>query len=294
LKQQEGKITYDLKGKTLQVYLYLMRKNEPSGIREVQRDLNLSSPSVASYQIEKLIDLGLVGKDVHGRYHLLHKVHVPSLKAYVNIGKFMVPRLTFYAGFFTALLSIYIILNISSLNVFAIAFGLIGTGVFWYEAFRVWKMSPATLHIDISDVKPFVTENRNEMVPYIALGLVLIVAGTAGFDMFSNLVTGYIEDHPEIYDPNSIDIENINTNIDTYPADRIGESVLLSREKMNHATQEDAYGPGVPVISEESFSILAIVLPFAGAVTAASVVYTIAKTRQRVSSGIRTANFNPF
>jgi hypothetical protein len=63
---------------------------------------------------------------------------------------------------------------------------------------------------------------------------------------------------------------------------------------MNYATQEDAYGPGVPVISEESFSILAIVLPFAGAVTAASVVYTIAKTRQRVSSGIRTANFNPF
>ena len=42
-----------LSGRTLQVYLYLLKKKLPSGIREIQRDLLLSSPSVAEYQVAK-------------------------------------------------------------------------------------------------------------------------------------------------------------------------------------------------------------------------------------------------
>jgi|GEM_PF-1549055 transcriptional regulator, ArsR family len=47
----------ELKGKTPQVYLYMLKRNEPVGVREVQRDLDFSSPSVASYHLDKLISL---------------------------------------------------------------------------------------------------------------------------------------------------------------------------------------------------------------------------------------------
>ena len=199
-----------------------MRKDEPSGIREIQRELNLSSPSVANYQIEKLIDLGLVGKDNHGRYYLLHRVQVPALKAYVNVGKVMVPRLIFYAGFFTTLLGIYVMLYTNSLNIFALAFGSVGTALFWYEAFRLWKTSPISVHIDLP-VKPFFVQRR-EIMPYLALGIVIAAVGTIGFSTYSNFLAEYVRSHPEFYDPNSIDIGNINIDSNG-PVDRISESL---------------------------------------------------------------------
>ncbi len=277
--KQQGKVSYDLQGRTLQVYLYLMRKDEPSGIREIQRELNLSSPSVANYQIEKLIDLGLVGKDNHGRYYLLHRVQVPALKAYVNVGKFMVPRLIFYAGFFTTLLGIYVVLYANSLNIFAVAFGSVGTALFWYEAFRLWKTSPASIHIDLPVAKSFIVEGR-QIMPYLALGIVITTAGTIGFGMYSNFLAEYVENHPELHDPNSIDIESINIESNG-PADRISESVSLSEQKLDYATQQDAYGPGVPMMSEESFPIFMIVLPFITATAVGTLLYTIITVRYR-------------
>ena len=56
-----------LKGKTLQVYLYMIKKKEPVGVREVQRDLGFSSPSVANYHIDKLVELALSGQAEYGR-----------------------------------------------------------------------------------------------------------------------------------------------------------------------------------------------------------------------------------
>ena len=45
----EEVIAAELKGKTLLVYMYLLRSSDSSvGVREVQRALNFSSPSVSS------------------------------------------------------------------------------------------------------------------------------------------------------------------------------------------------------------------------------------------------------
>jgi predicted DNA-binding transcriptional regulator len=55
-----------LKGKTLKVYMYMVKKKEPVGIREVQRDLGFSSPSVANYHIDKLVGLALADQDKYG------------------------------------------------------------------------------------------------------------------------------------------------------------------------------------------------------------------------------------
>ena len=67
-----------LKGKTLKVYMYMVKKKEPVGIREVQRDLGFSSPSVANYHIDKLVGLALADQDKYGRYSVVQRVQLGS------------------------------------------------------------------------------------------------------------------------------------------------------------------------------------------------------------------------
>ena len=133
-----------LKGKTLQVYMYMVKKKEPVGVREVQRDLGFSSPSVANYHIEKLVELALVSQDEYGRYYVVQKVQPGVLQAFVNIGGLAVPRLSFFAAFFTTMLIAYVVLNLSDLNVYAIGFAIAGAVAFWFETIRIWIKRPIT------------------------------------------------------------------------------------------------------------------------------------------------------
>ena len=139
-----GKIEEQLKGKTLQVYTYMIKRKEPVGVREVQRDLLFSSPSVANYHIEKLVQLALVSQDEYGRYYVEQKVQVGVLQAFVNIGGLAVPRLLFFAAFFTTMFIAYLVLNFNNLDVFAIGFAVAGAAAFWAETARVWVKRPIT------------------------------------------------------------------------------------------------------------------------------------------------------
>lgn len=61
MRRDDALIEAELKGKTMLVYMHLLRLDRPSvGVREVQRALGFSSPSVAAYHLNKLRDLGLV------------------------------------------------------------------------------------------------------------------------------------------------------------------------------------------------------------------------------------------
>ncbi len=131
-----------LKGKTLQVYLYMIKRKDPVGVREVQRDLSFSSPSVANYHIDKLMQLSLISQDEHGRYYVIQKVQVGVLQAFVNVGGRAVPRLLFFAAFFTTMLAAYLVLNFDSLDVFALGFAVAGAVAFWAETMRVWMKRP--------------------------------------------------------------------------------------------------------------------------------------------------------
>lgn len=134
-----SRIERELKGKTLQVYVYMLKKKEPIGVRELQRDLNFSSPSVANYHLEKLIGLNLVSQDEYGRYYLSQKAQVSVLESFVNVGGRTVPRMSFFAAFFTTLLIAYVVLNMQSINVHAVGFAVAGAVAFWFETVRVWK-----------------------------------------------------------------------------------------------------------------------------------------------------------
>lgn len=136
------RIEDQLKGKTLQVYMYMIKRKEAVGVREVQRDLGFSSPSVANYHIEKLTQLALVSQDEYGRYYVVQKVQVGVLQAFVNVGGYSVPRLLFFAAFFTTMLVAYLVLNHARLDVFAVGFAVAGAAAFWVETVRVWIKRP--------------------------------------------------------------------------------------------------------------------------------------------------------
>jgi DNA-binding transcriptional ArsR family regulator len=135
-------IDSDLRGRTLQSYLFMIKNSKPIGVRELQRSLGLSSPSVAFHHLEKLEKMGLVVKDQYGEYTCVKNVDVSVLQAFSRIGRLLVPRFTFYAMFFTTLLLGYLVIFQSSSNVFAVVFGAFACGFAWYETFRTWSKRP--------------------------------------------------------------------------------------------------------------------------------------------------------
>lgn len=139
-EDQNSDLERKLQGKTLQVYMYLQRKKAPSGIREVQRDLGLSSPSVADYQVEKLVEMGLAARDGYGRVLVTRHVRVKALQSYVTVGQFMVPRLAFYATFFTAVTAFYVFLNSEPSAIYGALAPAAAAGIFWFEALKMWHV----------------------------------------------------------------------------------------------------------------------------------------------------------
>ena len=132
----------ELRGRTLRAYLFILKNPKPVGVRELQRSLGLSSPSVAYHHLDKLMRLGLIEKDQYSEYALVKNANVNVLQAFTQVGRLLVPRFIFYAVFFTTLLLGYILIFQQSSNFFAIAFGLFASLFAWYEAYRTWKRRP--------------------------------------------------------------------------------------------------------------------------------------------------------
>ncbi|MEM2905630.1 MAG: hypothetical protein QW587_07845 [Candidatus Bathyarchaeia archaeon] len=134
-----------LKGTTLVVYWHLLKSGGPSTARRLQRELKLSSPSVAAYHLEKLCDLGLVEKNPRGDYEARQHVPIGALRPFVRISSLMVPRFLFYTAYFASLLVIFLLQYLAPLtpqSLFALLFGASATIVTGYEAIREWRLKP--------------------------------------------------------------------------------------------------------------------------------------------------------
>jgi predicted DNA-binding transcriptional regulator len=136
----------ELKGKTLIVYWYLLQQpTHTAGVREVQRALSFSSPSIAVHHLEKLQDLGLIQKRGTGEYVLEEEVKVGILKFFMRMGRFFVPRYLFYSVLFSTMLTAYLALCLMG-NIFpsfyAVTFGLVAALIFWFETVRLWRAKP--------------------------------------------------------------------------------------------------------------------------------------------------------
>jgi len=137
-------VVNELKGNTLRVYWFLLQSSKDFvGPRQIQRELKFSSPSLAVYHLDKLMDLGLVEKK-SGEYLLKEVVDVGVLKQFMKFGGFIVPRHVTYATMISVLF-VFFISQFRELNfysLFALIFGSLSTAIFWYETLRVWRSRP--------------------------------------------------------------------------------------------------------------------------------------------------------
>jgi DNA-binding transcriptional ArsR family regulator len=143
---KEIEFEYALRGKAWKVYWFLLRSGAPVSVRDVQKALKFSSPSVANHHLEQLKDLGLVKKqEVGGYYSLVSEVKIGILRHYVKLGKMLFPRFLFYALFFTTFYAAFLLFMVSRFsreNFFISLFGVLACVIFWYEAYRFWSLRP--------------------------------------------------------------------------------------------------------------------------------------------------------
>ncbi len=141
----EMAIEPELRGNTLRVYWYMLNSNEPVGVREVQRALNMSSPSVASHHLTKLVSLDLVEQLSDNTYKVKQIVKVGVLQNFIGFRGRFLPRYAFVAMFFTSYTLAYLVLSfIAPPNIYdryiALAIGVVGALFAWWESYRLWKI----------------------------------------------------------------------------------------------------------------------------------------------------------
>jgi DNA-binding transcriptional ArsR family regulator len=141
-----AQIESELKGKTLLVYWHMLRcSGSKMGVREIQRALHMSSPSVAAHHLDKLVALGLVDKNRTGEYYVAQEVKVGLLRFFTRMGRFLVPRYLFYSVWFSTMLIVYVTFyghDGSIHNIVALIFGTLATVVLWLETVRLWREKP--------------------------------------------------------------------------------------------------------------------------------------------------------
>ena len=131
---------HDIRGKTLKVYLYLLRHGT-SELRDIQRGVGLSSPSLATYHLRRLVQAGFVTRDKHGTYHAIKEASDRVLEGYSRIGPAIVPQLFFFALLFTILVAFfsYETLYAQSYAPYLVAVSIATILVIWYETVRLWR-----------------------------------------------------------------------------------------------------------------------------------------------------------
>ena len=127
----------NLKGTTLEVYRFLLKTNKSVGARELQRALNFSSPSLATYHLSKLEEIGLVKKE-NGEFLVTKNL----LEDCIRVSRFLIPRYLFYAVFAVAALIVELTLLrpsiITSEYFFFVGVTSICALAFCFETVKTW------------------------------------------------------------------------------------------------------------------------------------------------------------
>jgi predicted DNA-binding transcriptional regulator len=124
-----------LKGTTYRVYRYMYKVGKAVRVNDVQRALNLSSPSVAQYHIKKLLGLGLIREEQEG--YVIEKVVFENI---VRFRRMLIPFQAAYTAFFAV--SLVVLLTalrppaVTSTYGFALAVIIVAVMVSGYGAFK--------------------------------------------------------------------------------------------------------------------------------------------------------------
>ncbi len=100
----------NISGTTWNVYLFILTSEKPQGVREVWRALKLSTPSLAQYHINKLLDIKLIETTQDGKYKADEMNQMGILRNFVKMRGRLVPRLVFYSALLLGIFFIYLFL----------------------------------------------------------------------------------------------------------------------------------------------------------------------------------------
>ncbi len=94
-------------GTTWDVYLCLLTSKEPLGARNVWRKLHLSSPSLAQYHINKLVEFDMIRPVLGGKYLIKGG---PQLDGFFRLRGRLIPRFVIHGAFLLGILIAYLVL----------------------------------------------------------------------------------------------------------------------------------------------------------------------------------------
>ena len=121
-----------LTGKTVKVYRFMLKQKNPVGIREVQRALAFSSPSLATYHLSKLEKAGLVKPEQEG--YVVDKV---VLQNFIRFRRMLIPKYFFYFILFTGSLILQLTIFrteiMTPFYIFTLGINIIAASLFLYE-----------------------------------------------------------------------------------------------------------------------------------------------------------------
>ena len=127
-----------LRGLALKVYRFILKNDKPVGIREVQRGLNLSSPTLALYHMNKLEEAGLIKKEANG--YVVDRIILQNL---IRLRRILIPRNFFYMIFLiTSLVMLAVFLRPPTLSreyIFSLAVISVAAATSVYETMKVFS-----------------------------------------------------------------------------------------------------------------------------------------------------------
>jgi hypothetical protein len=127
-----------LKGNALDIYRLLLTSSKPLGIREIQRTLNFSSPSVAQYHLTKLEEAGLLKRE--NSNYIVDKFVSAN---FIKIKHLLIPRYLFYCVFAATVLALEFLWLGHAVSASEYFFSTTATVVFLlifcFETVKIWR-----------------------------------------------------------------------------------------------------------------------------------------------------------
>ncbi len=124
-----------LEGSIKKVYMYMVSKKEPLGIREIARDLGMPVSTV-HYAVKKLMKTGIVKKTDNG--YIVDKII--DIDGYIALYRKYIPLSFVYAAFFTGIsIGETIVAFLNGLNpdrILVVLVSLIATIIFIHDGIR--------------------------------------------------------------------------------------------------------------------------------------------------------------
>ncbi len=129
-------------GKTLDVYLCILTAEGAIGVRDIWRALGFSSPSLAQYHVNKLLDLKLIETDFEGKYKINDQESIEALRSFLLLRGMLIPRLTIYSAMILGLMVSYVMYwpwRGDFRDLVTLFIGLFSAGAFLFEAVKQYR-----------------------------------------------------------------------------------------------------------------------------------------------------------